>query len=196
MLYTDRPATSYWSPYIFTPHTRAQVGDHPALKRELARQLANVWLDKRQSIEERARTVERRIVGYAIRDWSREPFGAACHAWAPRVDVPDALSTLCALNFVGQEESGRKNVHICGEAFSDYQGFIEGSLALSKRCARLDFAAATYQMTFENSGALHSLRRPRAIFPAILFAAGSSMACNNFSTISYSPFLTAPRKAL
>ncbi|MAT73460.1 MAG: hypothetical protein CMJ58_28595 [Planctomycetaceae bacterium] len=26
-------------------------------------------------------------------------------------------------------EEGPKNVHICGEAYSDYQGFIEGALS-------------------------------------------------------------------
>jgi monoamine oxidase len=31
---------------------------------------------------------------------------------------------------------GRKNVHICGEAYSDYQGFIEGALSSAEETLR------------------------------------------------------------
>jgi monoamine oxidase len=31
------------------------------------------------------------------------------------------------------QDSPKMNIHICGKAFSDYQGFIEGSLRSAKR---------------------------------------------------------------
>jgi monoamine oxidase len=40
--------------------------------------------------------------------------------------VPEAIDRLKAFSLIGQP--GRGNLHVCGEAFSDYQGFIEGSL--------------------------------------------------------------------
>jgi hypothetical protein len=65
------------------------------------------------------------IGDYAIRDWSRPPFGAGCHAWAPGAQSWSVREDLAAFEFDGHQ---RKNLHICGEAYSDYQGFIEGAL--------------------------------------------------------------------
>ena len=66
------------------------------------------------------------ITHFAIRDWAQPPFGAACHAWAPGANVQNALDELKAFPLVGG--AGVDNVHVCGEAYSDYQGFIEGAL--------------------------------------------------------------------
>lgn len=201
MLYTDRPATAYWQPYVHMPHERAQVDRPDGLKDALARQVYGVLMGyfaskqpkqdalaisptapttvappeleplhsellkilvpfsaeltikylsgapvdfnaiisaaldaftnraaellqmpEAQAIEELKQTVTR----FAIRDWSQPPFGAACHAWAPGVHVPHALKRLQAFSLLGR--SGVKNLHVCGEAYSDYQGFIEGAL--------------------------------------------------------------------
>jgi hypothetical protein len=65
------------------------------------------------------------IVKYGIRDWSREPYGAACYSWEPGVKSWEILERLKAFSLIG---STKKNIHICGESFSDYNGFIEGSL--------------------------------------------------------------------
>jgi monoamine oxidase len=66
------------------------------------------------------------ITAYAIRDWSRDPFGAAAHAWRPRAKSWEVRDNLKAFGLIGRETV--KNLHICGEAYSDYQGYIEGSL--------------------------------------------------------------------
>ena len=188
MLYTDRPATEYWQPYVRLPHERAQRDEPAVLKDALARhvykalqefaepsapgpapaaaQLLGTLLPRGASLldgvldrffdeeeqsrfEEAAGAVARTLTGYAaellgmpdeeaeedikrgicafaIRDWSRPPFGAAAHAWAPGVDVLAALGRLQAFSLLGA--AGANNVHVCGEAYSDYQGFIEGSL--------------------------------------------------------------------
>jgi monoamine oxidase len=66
------------------------------------------------------------VTAYAIRDWSREPFGAAAHAWRPRAKSWEVRAHLKAFGLVGRESV--KNLHVCGEAYSDYQGYIEGAL--------------------------------------------------------------------
>ena len=69
---------------------------------------------------------EKAISTYAIRDWSRPPFGAGCHAWAPDARSWEVRGRLAAFGF---KDSRRvRNLHVCGEAYSDYQGFIEGAL--------------------------------------------------------------------
>lgn len=198
MLYTDRPATAYWQPYIQYPHEGVQKDAPDELKDELVHQvytalkdyvidhttkeiesnspeIAELWLanlpsllslirDQRQKpdvvlsfiwndaeinlkldfskISENAlklldmgdnrgtQKIKDNVISFAIRDWSKPPFGAACHAWAPGIIVPEALQRLKAFSFVGQP--GNNNLHICGEAYSDYQGFIEGSLRSSE----------------------------------------------------------------
>jgi hypothetical protein len=126
MFYTDRPATAYWHPYIEGNHTKAQVNKTAHLKRELVLQVSRLLPRNGADEKSHMRRVEQSIVAFAIRDWSERPFGAACHAWAPKVEVPTALEQLSAFGLQGQ--GTHKNVHICGEAYSDYQGFIEGAL--------------------------------------------------------------------
>jgi monoamine oxidase len=60
-----------------------------------------------------------------IRHWGTEPYGAACHLWKPGIKSWTVQERVAAFSL---ERNGPANVHICGEAFSDYQGFIEGAL--------------------------------------------------------------------
>jgi hypothetical protein len=70
---------------------------------------------------------------YGIRDWAREPFGAGCHAWAIGARSWEVLERIKAFWLSGAESNEcHGNVHICGEAISDYQGFIEGALRTSR----------------------------------------------------------------
>ncbi|SRR5579884_1619129 len=80
-----------------------------------------------------------------IRDWGRAPYFAACHAWRPERQSWTTLRNLSSFEiFSDKPMSNRYNkderansddiydqnghVHICGEAYSNYHGFIEGSL--------------------------------------------------------------------
>jgi len=64
---------------------------------------------------------------FGIRDWSREPFEAGVHFWKPGIQVEDAIRKLSG--FPLSRASRIQNVlHVCGEAYSDFQGFIEGGL--------------------------------------------------------------------
>jgi hypothetical protein len=130
MLYMDRPATAYWHHYIERPHTEAQIGTTVKLKRELALQIAKLLPLNNADEKAHVMRVEKSITHFAIRDWSEPPFSAACHAWAPPINVPKALDQLKAFPLAGT--TGARNVHICGEAYSDYQGFIEGALRSSE----------------------------------------------------------------
>lgn len=149
LLYTDRPATEFWAPYLADRdnHDRTEIDGNPALKTPFARYLAgDILLAAERAREDRphsltltaeatteladlpldeiARRIERSIVTYAIRDWSRPPYGAANHCWRPGVESLKVRATLKAFGWPNQ----RRNLHVCGEAYSDYTGFIEGSL--------------------------------------------------------------------
>ena len=67
----------------------------------------------------------RTILAYGIRDWTRDPYGGAGHPWRPGVEPWQVAERLAAFSLTGRAPA---NVHICGEAFSDFQGFMEGAL--------------------------------------------------------------------
>lgn len=65
------------------------------------------------------------IITYGIRDWGREPYGAVCHMWRPGVkswEISDIMEGFSLNN------ERIKNVHICGETYSHFQGFMEGAV--------------------------------------------------------------------
>ena len=111
MVYADRPYINFWSKYVTGDYqAQAEVDNNPELPLQFARQLG---FDPRE------------IIAYGIRDWGLEPYGAACHLWKPGIQFWKVMEALTAFPLI---EGATSNVHICGEAFSDYQGFMEGAL--------------------------------------------------------------------
>jgi monoamine oxidase len=60
-------------------------------------------------------------------DWSRDPFGGGWHEWRPGVDV------LSAIPRMRQPFGVDVPVYVCGEAYSFFQGWIEGALMSAER---------------------------------------------------------------
>lgn len=61
-----------------------------------------------------------------VRDWTEDPFGGGYHAWQPGISVKDVME------FMRQPVPGEP-IHICGEAYSDQQGWVEGALCVAER---------------------------------------------------------------
>jgi hypothetical protein len=178
MVYTDRPAITFWSDYLRTIECNHDYLDQtPSEDPQLENQeIASIWFLKLkkerphpdtgdasqtlyfgngnpviakepgyprlwQRFVQFARDYEHhdftqdRLLACGMRDWGKRPFGAAAHGWLPGVMSWRHIEFLEAFS-LNQNASERKNVHICGEAFSDYQGFIEGSLRSARRVLR------------------------------------------------------------
>ncbi len=58
----------------------------------------------------------------AYADWTRGTYGAGWHAWLPGIDPKVAVPRM-------RQPFGDLPIHICGEAFSYYQGWVEGALS-------------------------------------------------------------------
>ncbi|MBV8466860.1 MAG: FAD-dependent oxidoreductase [Burkholderiales bacterium] len=149
LLYMDRPSTEFWKHYVTKPnnHDRAEM-DHnvnivDAFSLFVARDVKRLVDERRTSFKltDRARSlfaeqsldrardmIKESIVTYGIRDWARAPYGAANHGWQPGVRSWKVMELFKAFDF----GNGAKNVHIVGEAYSDYQGFVEGALNTSE----------------------------------------------------------------
>lgn len=125
MVYGDEPSMNYWKPFV-------QQKEHLKAELNLDRRLVEGYLQYLRSnpdnIDMKEMGAEAGLIScFGIRDWSREPFEAGCHIWKAGVRVEDAIKELSAFSLHGAPLSN-KNVHICGEAYSDFQGFIEGGL--------------------------------------------------------------------
>ena len=125
MVYGDPPSMNYWTPFVRQQeHLKAELNlDQRLVKGYLQYLRSNPDSTDSKEIEAEAESIS----CFGIRDWSREPFEAGCHIWKAGVRVEEAIKELTAFSLYGAPLSN-KNVHICGEAYSDFQGFIEGGL--------------------------------------------------------------------
>jgi hypothetical protein len=152
MVYTDRPATQFWTDYLPSkrdeePSSKGKTSEWLCSRSNIQKK-ANTWLltfgpDHVEQVPKEASRLWERFVQYArdyehndfasdrllacgIRDWGKDPFGGAAHAWRPGVKSRDVIDYLKEFSLTKRNRI--RNIHVCGEAYSDYQGFIEGAL--------------------------------------------------------------------
>ena len=56
-----------------------------------------------------------------MKDWSADPYGGGWHFWLPRVKVWETIARV-------RQPIPRVPVYICGEAYANQQGWVEGAL--------------------------------------------------------------------
>ena len=135
MLYTDRPASSFWANYVPAPTQKdidelcrastASKDEAKAVKTLRAR-LKSRFVEYVNEVEGKAVITPDDIIWCGIMDWGREPYGAASHTWRPNREYWNTLAALADWQ-LGTDADG-PHLHVCGEAYSDYHAFIEGSL--------------------------------------------------------------------
>jgi hypothetical protein len=123
MAYTDRPASSFWANYVppgeqFDVARPGSSGLPPMLRNRLKRKVVE-YINENNVSEITAKD----IVWYGIRDWGREPYAGANHAWRPERRYWVVMRRLADI-----ASTANTSIHVCGEAYSDYHGFMEGSL--------------------------------------------------------------------
>ena len=125
MVYGDPPSMNYWTPFVRQQdHLKAELNlDQRLVKGYLQYLRSNPDSTDIKEIDAEAESIS----CFGIRDWGREPFEAGCHIWKAGVRVEEAIKELTVFSLDDAPRSN-KNVHICGEAYSDFQGFIEGGL--------------------------------------------------------------------
>jgi hypothetical protein len=69
-----------------------------------------------------------RVLAAGVRDWGLKPVVGACHAWRSGTDPTLVINYLKAFSMLPSVSKSNCRLHVCGEAYSDYQGFIEGAL--------------------------------------------------------------------
>lgn len=61
----------------------------------------------------------------AYKDWSGNPYGGGYHAWKAKYDVWNVMPFM-------RKPSQNDNIYICGEAYSDQQGWVEGAFCVTE----------------------------------------------------------------
>ena len=67
-----------------------------------------------------------------FRDWTDEPFGAGYHAWKAGYSVGDVMKYM-------RKPVSNEQIHICGEAYSDQQGWVEGAFCEAEKMLQEHF---------------------------------------------------------
>ncbi|MGD0237544.1 MAG: FAD-dependent oxidoreductase [Syntrophorhabdales bacterium] len=125
MVYGDSPSRHFWQSFITQdPHLQVELNQDKRLREYYLKYLSLApHTADRSKREARADA----LTCFGIRDFSCEPFEAGVHFWKPGVQIEDAIMKLSA--FPLSRASHSDNIlHVCGEAYSDFQGFIEGGL--------------------------------------------------------------------
>jgi hypothetical protein len=131
MLYTDRPASSFWANYVppgrqddveeLCPNGKGDDQSRKVLRARLKQRLVQ-YINENNVPDITAED----IIWCGIMDWGRLPYGAGNHAWRPERKYWETMADLADITLGSGSDS--PHVHVCGEAYSDYHGFIEGSL--------------------------------------------------------------------
>lgn len=125
MFYTDLPAQAFWSNYV-PPGKQMTVSYKGCPENPLPEATEKRLLDKIvQYISENnvPNLKKDDILWWGIRDWGRFPYGGANHMWRPERKYWQVMGRLGEIR-----TDTSACIHICGEAYSDYHGFIEGAL--------------------------------------------------------------------
>ncbi|BAY09433.1 flavin monoamine oxidase family protein [Calothrix sp. NIES-2098] len=178
MVYTDRPAGEYWKDYILNPeyHEQAEIRGDLRLVEQFFKYLADGFEIEKQAddlsqssifpnypqcfLDQSAQKIVEDLKGtiedFGIHDWGKAPFGAACHAWRPNVKSGEVMVRLRAFSLLNDRYK-HKNIHICGEAYSDNQGFIEGALRSAQNVLKSMEAQEERDNTASGEGQMREL---------------------------------------
>lgn len=119
MLYGDDPTLRYWAAFCSARAMDApESNSNDHLRNHLYHYLRTAFPDHKSSMV---------IRHYSIMDWSRSPAASGVHLWRAGFSSEQVTRKLRAFG-------ARNNMHICGEAYSDYQGFIEGCISSVDEC--------------------------------------------------------------
>ncbi|SDY96993.1 hypothetical protein [Nitrosomonas sp. Nm33] len=124
MVYADAPSMNYWKFFVKNKsHQKAEINQDERLIEQYLKYLT----PHPASIDPKERKAQAQaITCFGIRDWGKEPFEAGCYVWKPEILVDQSIAALASFGLA--DSISLRNIHICGEAYSDFQEFIKGRL--------------------------------------------------------------------
>lgn len=131
--YNDMDTVSFWEPlsrhpvkFVVQPTASVSAAD---LAHLAGVQATKVMIDEAisqlQELHGPDVTVPQPYVTW-YHDWQDDPFGGGYHAWKAGFDVSSVMAYM-------RQPNPSEAIHICGEAYSDQQGWIEGAFCVAER---------------------------------------------------------------
>lgn len=135
--YTDMDPVRFWEPLDgeepFTPRATdaISVAELESVRSPKApREMVAEAMRQVRELHGRPDTPGPFVAWY--RDWSKDPFGGGYHAWQPGISVREVMQYM-------RRPDPNEAVHVCGEAYSDQQGWVEGALCVAERMLQEHF---------------------------------------------------------
>lgn len=112
MIYGDVPTLHYWRAFLdYSQNEYQPQRKNERLKDHMNHYLRNMFKEHRHF----------NIIDYGILDWSSQPYSTGVHMWRPGFNSAEVSKSMSSF--------GKRNqLHIAGETYSTYQGFIEGCI--------------------------------------------------------------------
>jgi monoamine oxidase len=112
MIYGDVPSIYYWRTFVSQKSLYHPQENHDDRLKDHLQHYLRVMFPQHRHFT---------IINYGIMDWSSDPYHTGVHMWRPGVKSSSITQMLSSFG-------KNRNMHICGETFSNYQGFIEGCI--------------------------------------------------------------------
>lgn len=128
--YADMQADSFWSvleretPFTKPPSESKIGSEGGAVPTDTMCRMAESMLQKVMTVDGVAPQISKRIGAY-FQDWSQEPYGGGYHAWAAHYKAWEIMREV-------RNPMPDRDIYICGEAYSNGQGWVEGALCTAE----------------------------------------------------------------
>ncbi|WP_374336610.1 flavin monoamine oxidase family protein [Leeia sp.] len=128
--YSDMQADSFWKvlernrPYDIPPEWEQIGADGGAPAPEEMKRMAEGMLLKDLTTDGKTPTPSK-LIGAYYQDWSQAPYGAGFHAWAAHYKAWEVMKEV-------RHPMADRHVYICGEAYSNAQGWVEGAVCTAE----------------------------------------------------------------
>ncbi len=129
--YNDMRTTMFWnvlgSEDLYEPKTTklvslAQLDDYKSV--QASKVMVHEVMNQIREMHGRNDIPEPYITYY--KNWSEDPYGAGYHAWRVGVDVAATMKYM-------RRPHQAEDIFICGEAYSDQQGWVEGAFCVAEK---------------------------------------------------------------
>jgi monoamine oxidase len=113
---------------LFTPRATKRIKGDEFKSRLLENQATQVMVDEAMNqireLHGRPEIPYPYVTWY--KDWSQDPFGGGYHAWKSNYDIAKTMAYM-------RNPNPKESIYICGEAYSDQQGWVEGAFCVAER---------------------------------------------------------------
>ncbi|WP_426754929.1 flavin monoamine oxidase family protein [Myxococcus sp. Y35] len=144
--YNDMRTTTFWSTLMDSPHQNLERFKPRATRLASPEALAEVEplqapavmvreaLNELKELHGNENPIPDPYVAY-FRNWTDDPYGGGYHAWRAGVSVRDVMPFM-------RRPDPAESIHICGEAYSDQQGWVEGAFCEAEKMLQAHFGLA------------------------------------------------------